>query len=69
MAKACRKTGKYRTNFVAVLYVDVNNEDFEDKVNQWLQEKEDLFDIVDIKLSECQNKTIVLIHYKKKETN
>ena len=69
VAVAGRKTEKYRTNFVVVLYVNVNNEDIEVKVNQWLKDNENLFDVVDIKLSECQNKTVVLIHYRKKEEN
>ena len=67
MAVASRKTGKYTTNFVRVLYVNVNNEDIEGKVNQCILDNEGS-DVVDIKLLECQAKTIVLIHFKKKET-
>ena len=68
MAVAKRIAGKYSTNFVRVLYVDVNEEDIEDKVNQCLKDNDD-FDVVDIKLSKCQTKTVVLIRFKKKEKN
>ena len=67
MAVAIRKTGKYTTNFVRVLYVNVNDEDIEDKVNYCIFDNKGS-DVVDIKLSECQAKTIVLIHFKRKET-
>ena len=66
MAVAKRVTGKYTTNFVRVLYVNVNNEDIEGKVNQCILDNEGS-DVVDIKLSECQAKTVVLILFKKKE--
>ena len=67
MSIANKKTGKYTINFVRVLYVNVNDEDIEDKVNRCIFENEGS-DVVDIKLSECQAKTVVLIHFKRKET-
>ncbi|MBR4147862.1 MAG: hypothetical protein IKU00_08250 [Bacteroidales bacterium] len=59
--------GMNNTNSVKVFHDNI--EEIQDKVNQWLQVNDKYVDVVDIKLSECQNKTIVLIHYKKKETN
>ena len=49
------------------LFLD-NIENIQEKVNQWLQVNDKYVDVVDIKLYECQNKTVVLIFYKKKET-
>ena len=61
---------KYRKTFAKVFYV--NSDNIEDKLNEWLSENEQEFEIVDIKLSscyfrDCQTKTIVLILYKKTE--
>lgn len=70
MGLLSKKTGLYRTHSVKVFCFnteDLNN--IENEVNRWLQEYDDHFDVVDIKLSECQNKTVILIHYKKKEAN
>ena len=68
MAVAKRETGKYTANYVRVLYVNVNDEDIEGKINKCIYENDDS-DVVEIKLSECQTKTIVLIHFRRKETN
>lgn len=68
MSILSKKTGLYTTNFVRVLYFNVNDEDIEDKVNHCIAENDDS-DVVEIKLSECQTKTIVLIHFRRKETN
>ena len=65
MAVARRKTGKYTTNFIRVLYFNVNDEDIEGKVNLCINDNDDS-DVVDIKLSECQAKAIVLIHFKRR---
>ena len=65
MAVAKRETGKYTTNYVKVLYVNVNDDDIEGKVNLCIKDNDDS-DVVDIKLSACQTKTIVMIHFRRR---
>ena len=60
---------RYRITFAKVIYA--NSSDVEKELNKWLEENEQVYEIVDIKLSscyfrDCQTKTIVLILYKKR---
>lgn len=59
------RQGMKRTYGVQLFHDNIEN--IQDNVNQWLQVNDKYVDVVDIKLSECQNKTVALIFYKKKE--
>lgn len=60
------RQGMNRTNGVQLFYDNIEN--IQDEVNQWLKVNDKYIDVVDIKLLERQNKIVILIHYKKKET-
>lgn len=60
---------RYRITFAKVIYA--NSSDVEKELNQWLEENEQVYEIIDIKLSscyfrDCQTKTTILILYKKR---
>ena len=60
---------RHQTTFVKEIYV--NSADVEKELNRWLEDNEEDYEIMDIKVSSChfrdlQTKTIVLIFYRKK---
>ena len=62
---------RHQTTFVKEIYV--NSADVEKELNRWLEDNEEDYEILDIKVSSChfrdlQTKTIVLIFYRKKTT-
>jgi hypothetical protein len=61
------RQGMKRTYGVQLFHDNIEN--IQDKVNRWLQVNDKYVDVVDIKLSECQDETVILILYKKKETD
>ena len=62
---------RHQTTFVKEIYV--NSADVEKELYRWLEDNEEDYEIMDIKVSSChfrdlQTKTIVLIFYRKKTT-